>query len=86
VGSRRGGTGICAVKLRIDVTNRLLARYVVVIRLAEDQRGYVASILSRRARLLGLMWVLDNSALRVLYAQCAGCVGALRQTGAGGCL
>jgi hypothetical protein len=39
VGSRRGGTGICAVKLRIDVTNRLLARYVAVIRLAEDQRG-----------------------------------------------
>jgi hypothetical protein len=47
----------------IDVTNRLLARYVVVLQLAEDQSGYVASILSRRARLLGLMWDLDNSPL-----------------------
>jgi hypothetical protein len=51
------------VKLGIDVTNRLLARYVVVLPLAEDQSGYVASILSRRARLLGLMWDLDKTPL-----------------------
>jgi hypothetical protein len=34
-----------------------------VLLLAEDQSGYVASILSRRARLLGLMWDLDNTPL-----------------------
>ncbi len=34
--------------------------------LAEDQSGYVASILSRRARLLGLMWDLDNTPLGVV--------------------
>ncbi len=47
----------------VDATNRSLARQVAVLLLAEDQSGYVASILSRRAKLLGLMWDLDNTAL-----------------------
>jgi hypothetical protein len=70
------GTGdICTVKLGVDATNRPLARWVAGLLLVEAQSGYVASILSRRARLPGLMWDLDNTALGVLYAQCAGCVG-----------
>ena len=35
-----------------------------MLQLPEDQSGYVASILSRRARLLGLMWDLDKTPLR----------------------
>jgi len=34
-----------------------------VLLLAEDQSGYVASILRRLARLPGLMWDLDNTRL-----------------------
>src|SRR6476659_8396978 len=62
-GARRAGTGICAVKPGIDVTNRVLARGIEVLQVTEDQSGYVTSILSRRARLPGLMWDLDNSPL-----------------------
>jgi hypothetical protein len=43
------GTGICAVKPGIAVTNRVLARYTGVFRLAEGQSGYVTAILSRGA-------------------------------------
>ena len=38
----------------------MAARYVMALQMAEDQGGYVASILSRRAGLLGLMWDLDD--------------------------
>ena len=49
----------------------------------EDQSGYVASILSRRTRLPGLMWDLDNTPLPVLYHPvCVGCVPGLERAGA----
>jgi hypothetical protein len=43
------------------------------------QSGYVASILSRRVGLPGLMWDLAKTALQGLYAQCAGFGGAVGQ-------
>ena len=45
------------------MTNRSLVRQVAVLQLPEDQSGYVDSILSRRARLLGLMWDSDKTPL-----------------------
>lgn len=67
------------------MTNCSLVRQVAVLQLPEDQSGYVDSILSRRARLLGLMWDLDKTPLRVLYAQCAGFGGSVCTRPGGGC-
>jgi len=47
------------------VTNCSLVRQVAVLQLPEDQSGYLDSILSRRARLLGLMWDLDKTPLGI---------------------
>jgi hypothetical protein len=55
------GPGVCAVKRGIDVTNRVLACYIEVLQLVGGQSGCVTAILSRRARLPGLMWDFDNS-------------------------
>jgi hypothetical protein len=63
------------VRLGFAVTNR--SRLGSGVTAGRDQSENVASILSRRARLLGLMWDLDNTPLWVLYGQCAGCAGAV---------
>jgi hypothetical protein len=47
----------------VEVTKCSPTRYLAVLQLAEDQSEYVASILSRRATLLELMWDLDNTPL-----------------------
>ncbi len=45
----------------VDTTIRSHARQPAVLLLAEDQNVYVASIISRRAKLPGRMWDLDNT-------------------------
>ncbi len=45
----------------VDTTIRSHARQPAALLLAEDQNVYVASIISRRAKLPGRMWDLDNT-------------------------